>query len=107
MQSENNKERLALIIGNSFYDAFSELKNSKNDADDVKVKLESLGFNVGDDLLTDRTYHEMLKDVSKFIKHIHNGVTDIVFYYAGHGCSIRKSSFHSFLTAEIFRVQLI
>ena len=96
MQAENNSKRLALVIGNSFYGNFSELKNSKKDAEDVNVKLELLGFAVDNDPKINRTYHDMLKDVSKFAKSIQEGVTDIVFYYAGHGCSIRKSSFNSF-----------
>src|SRR3954464_3432858 len=96
MQTENNSERLALVTGNSFYsEAFTALGNSKKDAENIKVKLESLGFAVDNDPFVDRTHRDMLQDVLSFIKRIHNGVTDIVFYYAGHGCSIRKSFFYS------------
>ena len=92
MQAGTDSKRLALVIGNSFYEAFPELKNSKNDAEDVKVKLESLGFAVDDDPSINHTYREMMQDVVNFTKRIHKGVTDIVFYYAGHGCTIRKFS---------------
>ena len=90
MHTEINSKRLALVIGNSFYEAFHELKSSRNDAEDVNAKLESLGFAVDKDLNIDRTFREMVQDVSNFTKRIHKDVTDIVFYYAGHGYSIRK-----------------
>ena len=97
MQKETNSNRLALAIGNSVYEVFPSLENPKNDAEDVKVKLESLGFAV--DHFEDCMTHEMLRYITEFTKRIHNNVTDIVFYYAGHGCSISKSSFNSFLKA--------
>ena len=53
-------------------------------------KLDSLGFAVNDTLHMDRTHHEMLTDIEKFAECIHECVTDIMFYYAGHGCSISK-----------------
>ena len=90
MQAENDSKRLALVIGNSFYEAFPELKNSRSDVEDVKAKLKSLGFAVDKDPNIDHTFREMVQDVSNFTKRIHKDVTDIVFYYAGHGCSIRK-----------------
>src|SRR4051812_21116417 len=88
MQTEINSKRLALIIGNSFYDAFPKLENANKDAGDVEVKLKSFGFAV--DLSVERTTRDMLQDISSFTKRIHHDVTDIVFYYAGHGCGIRK-----------------
>ena len=90
MQTSSDSKRLALVIGNCFYESFPELKNSRNDAEDVKAKLESLGFAVDKYLNIDHTFREMVQDVSNFTKRIHKDVTDIVFYYAGHGCSIRK-----------------
>ena len=56
----------------------------------MNEKLNSLGFAVDDALKMDRTYREMLTDVDEFTERIHENTTDIVFYYAGHGCSISK-----------------
>src|SRR4051812_2439546 len=99
MQTENDSKRLALVIGNSSYgEAFSFLENSTNDANDMRVKLESLGFSVDNDVIIDRTCNEMLQDLTNFTDNIHSDVADIVFYYSGHGCSIRKSSFKLFPT---------
>src|SRR3954451_11235352 len=103
MQTENNSKRLALVIGNSSYsEHFSTLENSANDAKDMKVKLESLGFSVDNDVIVDRTLHEMLQDLTTFTNRINDNVTDIIFYYSGHGCSIRKIPFKSFLTTRKF-----
>jgi uncharacterized caspase-like protein len=97
MQTENNSKRLALVIGNSSYgESFSTLENSANDAKDMKVKLESLGFSVGKDVIIDRTYNEMLQDLTTFTNRVHDDVTDVVVYYSGHGCSVRKSLLNYF-----------
>src|SRR5207248_10099 len=89
----SGSKRLALIIGNSFYgENFSTLKNPGNDAHAMEEKLNSLGFFVNDTPNMDQGYLEMLKNIEDFIKRIHEDATDIVFYYAGHGCSISKYS---------------
>lgn len=91
VQTENGSKRLALVFGNSTYgEAFSELNNPQKDAQDVKAKLESLGFTVENGPFLDRTYHDMLGDAEDFTKCMCRNVTDIVVYYAGHGCSMSK-----------------
>jgi hypothetical protein len=55
-------------------------------------KLSSLGFAVDDTHCVDRNHHEMLEDIEEFTRGIREDVTDIVFYYSGHGCSISKYS---------------
>src|SRR5947209_8266293 len=88
-QVVNRSKRLALIIGNSNYGSFPTLSNPGNDALAIGEKLNSLGFAVDDDTLNvERTHYEMVNDIEEFTKRIHEDTTDIVFYYAGHGCSI-------------------
>ena len=41
-----NESKTALIIGNSHYKYFSKLKNSGNDASDMRDVLSSRGFDV-------------------------------------------------------------
>src|SRR3954469_7846362 len=84
-------KRLALVIGNQSYATFPSLSNTLKDAEDIQTKLESLGFDVQYE--TDQMRHEMVMTVSTFGEKVadpsHN-TTDIVFYYAGHGCNIRE-----------------
>ena len=49
--------------------------------------MKSLGF-VVDDYLLDREHSEMVNDIAEFAERINEDVSDIVVYYAGHGCSI-------------------
>jgi uncharacterized caspase-like protein len=91
VQAASGSKRLALIFGNSIYgENFSLLENPENDARAMEERLNSLGFAVDDALSVNRSYFEMLNDIEVFTKRIHEGATDIVFYYAGHGCSISK-----------------
>src|SRR4051812_11339161 len=91
VQAVSDSKRLALIIGNSFYgENFSTLENPENDAHAMEERLNLLGFAVDEALSVNRSYFEMLSDIEEFTERIHNGTTDIVFYYAGHGCSIGK-----------------
>ena len=91
MQTENATRRLALIFGNATYtDPDQRLKNTRKDAEDVGEKLRSLGF-VVDDVFLDRDHSGMLSDIEDFTERMDEGVSDIVLYYAGHGCSISES----------------
>ena len=90
LQAVSGSKRLALIIGNSNYGSFQNLENPENDALGMREMLKSLGFAVDDILNVDRNRHEMLMDIEEFTEHIHEDTTDIVFYYAGHGCGISK-----------------
>src|SRR4051812_32269883 len=84
-------KRHALVIGNESYAVFPDLSNTLNDAEVIQTKLLSLGFDVQYEknqtreelVVSMRTFAEKLQDPSY-------NTTDIVFYYAGHGCNIRE-----------------
>jgi hypothetical protein len=78
-------QRLALVIGNSAYQHAPLLKNPRNDADDLAVALERLGFTVikGIDLdkgAMDRTIQQFAGALP--------GAEAAVFFYAGHGLQV-------------------
>jgi hypothetical protein len=77
--------RLALVIGNSAYQHTPYLKNPRNDADDLAVSLERLGFTVirGFDL----EKPAMERVLQQFAAALH-GAEAGVFFYAGHGLQV-------------------
>ena len=103
---QTNSERLALVIGNSEYENLSLVPNASNDCEDVKKKLESLGFNVKHKKNQERK--ELLSNLQEFDKQIKvlkkltdGSLRDIVFYCSGHGCSIGKYKVHIHLSSDI------
>jgi len=85
-----NEKKIALIIGNNDYQHFSKLKNSKNDASDMRYTLSNLGFEVL--YLENGTLRDMKKIVKKFgYKLKHSGVG--FFYYAGHGLEVEGKNY--------------
>ncbi|RYH12266.1 caspase family protein [Tropicimonas sp. IMCC6043] len=77
--------RTALVIGNSDYEAVSPLDNPVNDASDLAIALEGLGFNVflGLDLTRDRM-REMARDFGDAAEE-----ADVaLLFYAGHGFQV-------------------
>jgi len=78
-------KRVALVIGNSDYDSVTPLDNPINDASDLSIALEGLGFDVF--LGMDLTRSEMLALAESY------GATaadsDVsLFFYAGHGFQV-------------------
>ncbi|MEW9922277.1 caspase family protein [Marimonas sp. MJW-29] len=80
-----DERRVALIIGNSDYENVIPLDNPGNDASDLSVALEGLGFeiylglDVGDDEIVDLT--------NRFAEAI--ATADVsLFFYAGHGFQV-------------------
>src|SRR5258707_14926681 len=49
------EQRVALVIGNGAYRSVPELRNSRNDADDISEQLKRLGFAVIDGRDLDRS----------------------------------------------------
>ena len=89
--------RVALVIGNGTY-ASSPLANPVNDAEDMAVALEELGFSVlkGTDL--DR--REMRRLIRQFGESMVLGEIGL-FYYAGHGLQVDGENFLVPVGAEI------
>jgi len=79
------ENRVALVIGNSAYEATDDLKNPQNDANAIADKLESMGFDVvkGSNL----TYDTLRDTIRSFAKKARKADVTI-FYYAGHGISV-------------------
>lgn len=77
--------RVALVIGNSNYKTVESLKNPQNDAMDVSVALEGLGFDVI--LGRDLTREGMQKTTAEFADAARKADVAL-FYYAGHGFQV-------------------
>lgn len=77
--------RLALVIGNSAYESVSSLDNPRNDAVDISVALEGLGFDVMLEIDATRARFQTL--ITEFGTRAETA--DIVLlYYAGHGFQV-------------------
>ena len=60
------------------------------DAEAVGQKLESLEFKV--ECAKNPGRQTMLEKLDAFLDNINESTSDIVIYYAGHGCNIRECS---------------
>ena len=78
-------KRVALIIGNSDYESVSPLDNPINDASDLAIALEGLGFDVF--LGTDLTRDEMLSLAESYGATAADSDVSLLFY-AGHGFQV-------------------
>ena len=75
------EQRLALVIGNAGY-SFAPLKNPVNDASDMAVSLQKLGFTVI--LKKNVNLREMEEAIQDFGNRLKQGGVGL-FYFAGHG----------------------
>ena len=74
---------MALVVGNSEYDAVYSLKNAAKDAKDVAGKLKSLGFEVT--LLTDTGDAAFRDQLETFASQAEgDDVESALFYFSGH-----------------------
>jgi uncharacterized caspase-like protein len=84
------EQRVALVIGNGAYRSVPELRNSRNDADDISEQLKQLGFAVIDGRDLDRT--AMQAALSRFAQRLRGSEAGLV-YYSGHGLQINGQNF--------------
>src|SRR6266851_971932 len=84
------EQRVALVIGNGAYWSAPELRNSRNDADDVSAQLKQLGFTVIDGRDLDRS--SMQAALSRFAQRLKGSDAGLV-YYSGHGLQINGQNF--------------
>ena len=84
--------KIALVIGNSKYEKWGELKNPKNDAEDMKNLLESRGFDVLYGVnLKKYEFEELL---IKFRKKLTKNKKSVgLFYFSGHGMEIEHNNY--------------
>jgi len=78
-------ERVALVIGNSAYQAVTPLTNPANDSLDMAAAFKRLGFDVT--LASDLTYDGMRRTLQEFAGKAHKADMAVI-YYAGHGMEI-------------------
>ena len=93
-----SEKRLALIIGNSEYGKQNYLENPVHDAEDVALKLESLGFEVIK--LIDGTLRQMDESVSDFGQRSRS-YDVVLFYYSGHGLQTKGENYLMPVDAEL------
>lgn len=94
------EKRVALVVGNSAYETVGALKNPINDASDIAIALEGLGFSVL--LGTDLSLDEMSEAADRF-GDMAAGSDVALFYYAGHGFQVGGSNFLVPVDAAIAR----
>ncbi len=80
-----DERRVAMIIGNSAYEQITPLDNPGNDASDMSVALEGLGFEVF--LGLDATAAEMQRLTDEFSEAIKTADVSM-FFFAGHGFQV-------------------
>jgi uncharacterized caspase-like protein len=79
------EKRVALVIGNGAYRSVPALDNPINDAADMAMALERLGFSV--QRITDATYDKMRRGLLEFGRQARGADISIV-YFAGHGIEV-------------------
>jgi hypothetical protein len=98
------QDRVALIIGNSSYEAIPALKNPQNDANAVGDALTNLGFDVT--LLTDATSDQFWLKLEDFVKKAENAETTL-FYYSGHAFQLEGANYLVPVNAQLKSRQAI
>lgn len=86
----NAEKRVALLIGNSAYQHVPRLLNPVNDASDMRVKLEALGFQIFGGADLDRS--KMIGALTSFGRAAENADVALVFY-AGHGVQVNGQNY--------------
>ena len=82
--------RLALVIGNSAYEAAGTLPNAARDARAFGTFLSNLGFDT--DIVIDANRSQLAEAVARFSRKI--TADDVaLFYYAGHGMQLRGENY--------------
>ena len=84
-QAAHAQTRVALVVGNGAYRHVPVLPNPANDAGDVAVSLERLGFSVR--RVTDATFDDMRRALIEFGQRARRAEIAVVFF-AGHGMEI-------------------
>ena len=90
-------ERKALVIGNAAY-VENKLPNPIHDAEDIKTKLDDLGFTVV--LIENANKKAMVEALNRFSQSL-SPDDDAVFFYAGHGAQNNGRNYLIPLNAKI------
>lgn len=92
--------KVALLFGNSNYAHAPSLSNPVNDAHDLSVQLEELGFEV--EIALDADFSAMRKTLRSFQRRA-LGAEVALIYFAGHGIEIDRSNYLLPVDAELQR----
>ena len=85
-------ERFALVIGNSSYPGQAQLANPQNDATDISVKLQEMGFTV--ETLTNTDFASMKAAIDRLGSKLIPGAKSVgLFFFAGHGMQQSDQNF--------------
>ncbi len=84
------ERRIALIIGNGAYQHTSTLQNPRNDASDLAVALQRLGFDVMQGVDLDK--RSMERTIREFGVKL-SGADVALFLYAGHGLQVSGQNY--------------
>lgn len=95
---KSNGRRVALVIGNAAYTFTGKLNNTVNDANEMAVTLNHLGFDVIK--IIDGTYEQIKNAVYAFGDRIQD-VDACIFYYAGHGIEVDGTNYIVPVDADI------
>ena len=98
MNSAKAAERVALIIGNSSYKKATELKNPRNDAEEMAKLLTKFGFRVLKGIDVDQFNFRIL--VRAFTRELKDSKLAL-FYFAGHGLQVGQRNFLLPVDAEL------
>jgi len=90
LEASEKNQRIALVMGNGAYQYIGTLDNPTNDANDVAIALESLGFNVIKSI--DATKIEMDIKFDLYRQALNNADVGL-FFYAGHGLQINNENY--------------
>lgn len=99
--SKAAEKRVALVIGNGRYARVSPLDNPVNDAADMALTLQGLGFEVIKG--TDTNLVQMRRLIRQFGERLEQQKGVGLFYYAGHGVEVRGKNFLVPVDADIAR----
>jgi uncharacterized caspase-like protein len=84
------ERRLALVIGNKDYQYIRPLRNTLNDAVDMKTALQNLGFEVT--MVQNTDYRSLASTINRFVAKLQSGDVALV-YYSGHGLSYNGKNY--------------
>ncbi|PTX55974.1 putative caspase-like protein [Litoreibacter ponti] len=90
LAQQSSGGRVALVIGNAGYTNVPELKNPKNDSEDIADALRDVGFDVT--LQTDLDQAAMLDTLRGFRRRAQKADVSLI-YFAGHGIEIDRQNY--------------
>lgn len=100
-----NKNRIALVIGNSDYLNVDKLNNPKNDANDIESVLRKLDFDVTK--VMDAKLIDIQQAVNTFLQELDEYAVGL-FFYAGHGMQLTaKIILFLLISDHVIKVKLL